>query len=322
MKKFEFTFVCHKDPAKMPEGDKTRFCGKCQNHIHDFRKMHTAQIANTIKASNTHCGIMHPWQIDELNEFLESTHPVQQPKQNLNNFVKAAAILSSPLLVTQASAQTKEPTFETTHVDPTQNPVIEIEVTGKHKTVLTDLAFKVYHASVLVDSVTTDGNGKIIFDHGRYKNARTLVLKNETFGLEKTISLQENICIRWKTDLSQSKIINGPKEVYDVQFLFSQSGKERPVKSSHVTIELFDNNNEVIDTYKNETNGAGYAILKTNKLNKATTVVFTVKTRKGEKTIHKNVSEISNTDVTKLTIYTYKRKRHHYRRQLLGAYSF
>ncbi|HYG50373.1 MAG TPA: hypothetical protein VD905_05690 [Flavobacteriales bacterium] len=319
MKRFEYTYVCHKDPEKMPKGDKTRFCNKCSKHIHDFTKMNAAQIAETIKSSKTHCGTMYSWQVDELNEYLDSQTAVRQPRHNFGNVFKAVAVLSTPLIAPHGNAQINEPTYEVVQTVPQLRIVTEILLTGQNNIPLAGVEIKIMDGVVEKGAVKSDINGKLYLEHAIWGVRASFVLKNVQLGIEIPVTLDAGKCFTWKTNVVQSQLEQVTEEKYDFQLFFSKSGKQRFVKSRKVTIEIFDEQNEVIDVYKNETNGAGYTLLKSNKLEQGQRVVFTVQTRKGQKTVYMYTSAVKKQEINKVYIYLYKRKRHP--RHVIGMYA-
>lgn len=315
MKKFDFSFECNNNFEKMPATGNTRYCDECSRHIVDLTKLSPKEIVEYKKEHKNPCGFMMPWQIDQMNEYLQQ---INNKPSSFTKYAKIAAVVSSPLLFNTAIAQKNVASTEVVSVDKKgKTGITEILVKDSLGDPLTLLDLDLYEGSVFIKSIKTDSLGKIYLNSVELSGKTSLILKNTDVEIEKEVMLnRHDQCIVWETKITKADA-EKTKQI-DFQFVLKSKKNEKPCKHSAMEISLYDSTNTLIETIKCKSNMAGYALIKTKKLTDIDHLYFVVYTDKGRRTSHMNIKEISVGEVTKISFY-YSSRRHR-RPQVMGKF--
>jgi len=306
MKKISFSFLCDQDPQKMPDaGNNTRHCAQCSRNIVDFTGMSAVQIAAKLKTSAKPCGFMLPWQLDELNEHL------RQERSNfivnrLSRLAKIAAVVSSPLVVQQVSAQN---TVAIQNVDQQNNQNNEVLVRAANGTPLCGLELDlINNKGEKIATLKTDALGKIYLNNDMGQGP--LTIRHAPSGIEKTVNLNtEAVCLVWQTGLAAQPTIQEVKQDHVYHFAFKLDKGEKVKRMSHtkVNVVFYDSTNQEIRTITTHTNGRGELKLKDADLKGATYVNFEFHTKDGIQSSYSNVRDMDPNKMNELVIYAYER---------------
>ncbi|HYG50374.1 MAG TPA: hypothetical protein VD905_05695 [Flavobacteriales bacterium] len=309
-KKIQFKFMCDEDVTKMEltNNGATRHCTNCQRHIADFTKMKPAEIAVHIKNAVKPCGFMYPWQLDQVNNYIEARAP--QKTGLLSRVTKVAAIAGSPFIFGNANAQTNQPAYTVEQVIQTGKPLsTEILVKYANGTALSNGKFELYNGENKIGNVTSDVNGKIILEHVRFAHCKTLTIKHES-GSTIVIEMgQEAVCINW--DIAVLPEIKQPKHCnfHFTSINRSKYFKNAILRATQVEVEFFNANNECIKRVIKRTSASGDIKLKWNDVEKTEHIMLTITTQFGEKSVYYKKAEILTDETNNVKVLYYKKHR-------------
>lgn len=294
----------------------TRHCTNCKRHIADFTKMKPAEIAAHIKNTMKPCGFMFPWQLDQVNAYIESNNPVKTSL--LSRITKVAAIAGSPLLFGSAVAQNTQTTYTIEEVNGTEKPLAtEILVKYANGKPFANGRFELYSGQIKMTDITSDINGKITLEHSRFAVHSILIIKHAESGSEITVTIKpEAVCVDWQ--LAVHEKVNVIAKHFDFHFKSSTRSKvlkNKIIRNAQVEIEFFDASNTCIKRVVKRTSAAGNLKLKSADVQKAEHVMLTITTQEGEKSVYFDKAAISSEQVNNVVVKYYNRnplRRNHH----------
>lgn len=308
MKKISFSFLCDQDPQKMPDaGNNTRHCGQCSRNIVDFTGMHTQEIAAHLKSALKPCGFMLPWQLDEVNDHLKQQRE-NVVRNRFNRLAKIAAVVSAPLVLQQAQAQTINPVVpENTNQQGTKTTEILVKAVDGSPLCGLELEL-INHKGEKTGLLKTDALGKVYLNH--LMGQERFSLRNPLSGIEKNIQLgNEPVCMVWQTRLAATNpVVEIKKEhVYDFVFKLEKEEKTKRIGFTKVEIILYDSTNQQTGTLTKRTGARGQLKLKDEELKGVAYISFGFDTPKGIKTAYATLKLLEMDKTNELVIYDYER---------------
>jgi hypothetical protein len=325
MKKIEFSFQCSEDPMQMEPSNNgtTRHCTNCERHIADFTKMKPAQIGAYLKNTAKPCGFMLPWQLEQVNDYVERIS--SQKPSLISRVTKVAAIASSPFIFGNTNAQSTNTTYTVEQVAQTEKPLAnEIRVKYANGQPLANGKFELFSNEEKISELTSDLNGKIILEHARFVQYDALSLKHELGESFKIKITNDAICFEWKLAVNPSN-----KKTRFCEFHFESTNRSKLLKNytmraTQVEFLYYDTNNVQIKRLVKFTSTGGNIKLKWADVEKAEHIMLTVTTQFGPKTVFFKTPEISTEEPNLVSVTYYKRKRHrkpgHYTRHTGGRF--